>query len=944
MGGEDPLLVSGACNTSASEVVLWMADGSVVYGIHNLIAYAVSDKGDSGPYAIGATLRGHKKQVTALAGGVMTWRENLVEIYSCGVDGEVLVWQRKADGKAADWRCIQTLNSEFNSTCIGIASMETKEGVYLAVSDAKANVLLWFKEQGSDDFKRFQSLKLPAQQTPHVLHFMSHGGPTSSIQCLLVGSVDARIHVFVTSSFVGGIPNNFIECGVLSGHEEWITCLSSKKIGDNTTLLASGSKDFRTRVWRFVTRSCRENGQPRLEKYHDEATNDDNDDDGDDIMDEEGAGNALAVIDTEDNQAAEARLRFTAGALSCEVFLETLLVGHEDWVTSVQWLPERFSQQLPTATGLGDARVCHLFTASMDRNMILWEGSVGHTTSDCEGELHRGGTTHSQVWTPLTRIGDVGGMLGGSVGANLLGFSAARLSPDGQSLLGVGYGGSFHLYRFQNSTDSSLVKPQNETAGASTEYTRRATPLTASFRRPWRWVASPFLSGHFGAVKALCWSPDGSFFVTCSSDQTARLWAEVQGDEGEGGRWRELSRPQVHGYDLNCVAILSAGAGDGDGGTARGVHRLVSAGDEKMVRVYSPTQEVLRGLWQLAGAGMGGDMGGDAGNSSEVAPRAFIPELKLSTKPVSQISEEEDKERRARGVEELSWACPPLEGQLADFTVWREEHMLFGHSNDIVCLAVSTDGRWLASACKARNANTAAILVRDLSSRGDSAMGATPLFGHDSTVTCLSFSGCGRYLASSGKDRSMCIFRRNDNDDQAGHFQLLACVKGVHRRVVWGLGWLPSPSEDYGAGSGSDGGKPMLVTASRDATCKVWQLEEPESREGPDGQEVVNPLRCVFSFSPFDKTSVTAVSCAPLPHRYVAVGSEAGDVSVWRWTREAEGEWGAVEQWAAAAHCCHGASVRCLAWRPSPSSSQPLQLASCGDDCTVRLHQPSLPE
>ena len=55
------------------------------------------------------------------------------------------------------------------------------------------------------------------------------------------------------------------------------------------------------------------------------------------------------------------------------------------------------------------------------------------------------------------------------------------------------------------------------------------------------------------------------------------------------------------------------GAGDGDGGTARGVHRLVSAGDEKMVRVYSPTQEVLRGLWQLAGAGMGGDMGGGHG-------------------------------------------------------------------------------------------------------------------------------------------------------------------------------------------------------------------------------------------------------------------------------------------------------------------------------------------
>lgn len=958
MKGDDPILISGACNTSASEIVLWLDDGSILYGIHNLIAFAAEDGDGSGSYSISGTLRGHTKQVTALAGGVLKRGDKDVEIYSCGVDGEVLVWRKKNGARAADWQCVQRMSSEFDTTCVGIASLEANEGMYLAVSDAKANVLLWFKEHGSNDFKRFQSLKMPAQQTPHVLHFMLDGLPGSNILCLLVGGVDAKIHVLCSPSFSEGSPGHFSEYGVLSGHEEWITCLTSRKVGGDTTLLASGSKDFRTRVWRFVTRSKSESrGQARAEYNADDAdADDDDDDDGDDIMDEEGAAGA-ALIDTEDNQASEARLQFAVGSVSCKVYLETLLVGHEDWVTSVQWLPESFSRQMIAGAGTADAQVCHLFTASMDRNMILWEGLV-RTVSDDERE--EGGraanASKSQVWAPLTRIGDVGGMLGGSVGANLLGFSAAKLSPDGRALLGVGYGGSFHLYRFQNRNGLASV-PSNdlqvdtgtdaegEGAPRSTEYTRRAAPLAAPLQRTWRWMAASFLSGHFGAVNSLCWSPDGSYFVTTSSDQTSRLWAEMRGREGAEGGWRELSRPQVHGYDLNSVALVGtsvSGAAASGGSRGGGVPRLLSAGDEKMVRVYAPTKEVLRGLRELAGVRVDESDDGSEGSTSGVVSRAYIPELKLSTKPVSQISEEEAREMRARGVDELSWVTPPLEGQLSDFTVWREEHALFGHTNDIVCLAASEDGRWVASACKARNADTAAILVRDLSRLGDSAISATPLLGHDSTVTCLSFSGCGRYLASSGKDRSMCVFKRNDRYDESkgeqeqGAFTLLACVKGVHKRIVWGLSWLPAAAVCDGTDTVA---KPMLVTASRDAVCKVWQLAE----RGDGHHEGGNPLQCECSFSPFDKTAVTAVACAPAPHCLLAVGSEAGDVSVWRWAGEG-GEWGAVKMWAAPAHCRHGASVRCLAWRPAGPSNQAPLLASCGDDCTVRLHSPRVPE
>jgi hypothetical protein len=50
--------------------------------------------------------------------------------------------------------------------------------------------------------------------------------------------------------------------------------------------------------------------------------------------------------------------------------------------------------------------------------------------------------------------------------------------------------------------------------------------------------------------------------------------------------------------------------------------------------------------------------------------RAYIPELGLSNKPAVQMSQDEVVEMEARGVEGLTWETCPLEGQLADYTIW----------------------------------------------------------------------------------------------------------------------------------------------------------------------------------------------------------------------------------------------------------------------------------
>ncbi len=80
------------------------------------------------------------------------------------------------------------------------------------------------------------------------------------------------------------------------------------------------------------------------------------------------------------------------------VYLETLLVGHEDWVSCVQWLQCPSRPQCPKREGEEEEEVHVLFSTSMDRNIVLWESP----------RTEAGKALQSGVWLPVTRVGDVG--------------------------------------------------------------------------------------------------------------------------------------------------------------------------------------------------------------------------------------------------------------------------------------------------------------------------------------------------------------------------------------------------------------------------------------------------------------------------------------------------------------------------------------------------------
>lgn len=121
-----------------------------------------------------------------------------------------------------------------------------------------------------------------------------------------------------------------------------------------------------------------------------------------------------------------------------------------------------------------------LLSSSIDKTLIIWS------------------TTDDGVWMEKIRVGDVGG--------NSLGFFGGKFSPNGKSILGHGFQGSFHIWN-QSHEDASS------------------------------WLPGIVIGGHFNVVQDLAWEPNGLFLITVSADQTTRIhvpWVRPSFDEHVG--------------------------------------------------------------------------------------------------------------------------------------------------------------------------------------------------------------------------------------------------------------------------------------------------------------------------------------------------------------------------------------------------------------------------
>jgi len=721
--------------------------------------------------------------------------------------------------------------------------------------------------------------------------------------------------------------------GALLGHEDWITCLDwwypttspSAETASSSCLLASGSQDCRIRLWNFTTTrdstdaanitnttTTERNHHERMEPEWTEA----NDSDDDEEEEEEEGESRLEIRHVDNNHS-----------YVTNVTLEALLLGHEASVTSVCWHPHPQRLYHNSQTNL------LLISSSMDRSILLWSPSLD-----------------DGIWTPVTRVGSAGGILGGPIGASLLGYCQAVIEPnEGRTLVGHAYGGALHVWQAESEQDGS------------------SSSSSSSSMVVVKWKATPCLTGHFAGVTDLCWEAScGDYLLTVSQDQTCRLWAPVGGRDRTGDTdpyeaddsvWVELARPQVHGYDISAVASLSS---------PHRPHLLVTGADEKELRLFDAPLSTLQ-LLQIASGGTSNTTEETQPGSSYYAAvdrveRAYLPALGLSNKASAEGAADQEQHEEDDAVENDASLSNgqhptagrekiglPMERDLGAISIWPETLKLFGHTSELYCLAsapVQASGKTglVASSTKARTVEDASIRLWDV----DQGSCVQVLQGHKSTVATLSFSSDGRYLASSGKDRRLCIWKANDDNDGRQetllpHYSLGWAKDSAHKRIIWSVHFCPFQPQ-------------TLASGSRDGCIKIWNIENTAHNAGSDESGLQVSL--VFTFAPLHCTldgkpdAVTALSFCPRSLNeesrlaaVLAVGLESGRIELWKIPVAVTGSENAdrpeILLSLNASSECHAATVTRLAWRPHPSSSTNSRkyefLASCSMDHGCRV-------
>ena len=323
--------------------------------------------------------------------------------------------------------------------------------------------------------------------------------------------------------------------------------------------------------------------------------------------------------------------------------------------------------------------------------------------------------------------------------------------------------------------------------------------------------SSCLCSGHTLETQSCSWEPsDGAFLATTSLDKTTRLW------HSNGNHWYEVSRPQIHGYEMKAIAILDR-------------EHLISAGDEKIIRAFEAPPSFAERL-----------SSSEPLIQSPMTTSVFLPALGLSNKLGNESA-----------TFEAPLNQPPTEYDLGRLTLWLETDKLYGHGLELQCLAVTSCGQLVASASKATTIEDA--IIRFWRRNVDNTW--TPLetivTAHTLTIVKLIFSPDDRFLLAVSRDRQFSI---TAIDKENGFFKLRFIQKEAHRRIIWSGDWSHDGS--------------FFVTASRDKTVKTWKIDAGGLAKEDES------LRLSFA----EAATSVAIHRSPLLNNLMAIGLEDGSL------------------------------------------------------------------
>lgn len=815
------VFIGAGCNRIVNNVS-WGASGLVAFGAQNAVAIFCAKTAQ-----ILTTLPGHNASVNCTQ-----WIPSTKDAFKVGhlqyhyllsgdANGVIIVWELSLIDRK--WRNVLQLPKTHKKgvTCItGFVVSQTAAIFASTSSDSSVNVwelLFPSTAGGACELSCLESFSLGPK--PMVALSLAELPGNSGHIVLAMGGLDNKVHLYC-----GERTGKFIHSCELKGHTDWIRSLDfSLPICTNgekgSLLLVSSSQDRCIRLWKISLRKSPANSDipHRIEDI----------------------GLASYI---------EGPI-VVAGSSSYQISLESLLIGHEDWVYSVQWQP-------PSRLSTEDNDVHQpqsILSASMDKTMMIWQPEK--TTG---------------IWMNVVTVGELSHCA--------LGFYGGHWSPDGHSILAHGYGGSFHLWR-DTGVDSENWQPQ---------------------RVP---------SGHFAAVTDIAWSPSGGYVLSVSDDQTTRVFSPWKDEvcSEDGVSWHEIARPQVHGHDINCVAIIQG----------KGNHRFVSGADEKVARVF---EAPLSFLQTLSHAHIQDSDAPEYLQDDIQILGANMSALGLSQKPIYVQARNEAPKKSANDdldtLGEIPDAVPvvltepPIEEQLAFNTLWPESHKLYGHGNELFSLSCDHQGKFVASSCKAQSATVAEIWLWQVGSWKT----VGRLQSHNLTVTNMQFSHDDAFLLAVSRDRQFSLFSINSTGTDSVSFELVARQE-AHKRIIWTCTWNPFGHQ--------------FATGSRDKTVKIWSVQNNSS---------VKQLKTLPQFT----SSVNALSwCGHKSSRdngFLAVGMESGLIEVWSLLGIDLPVFHAALAVRFDPFMCHVSKVQRLAWKSTENEEgETLQLASCGADHCVRV-------
>lgn len=525
----------------------------------------------------------------------------------------------------------------------------------------------------------------------------------------------------------------------------------------------------------------------------------------------------------------------SSGERKYSITFEALLLGHEDWIYSVAWHP--FGKQ-------------QLLSSSADGSLALWEPDP-----------------ESGIWLTASRLGEISGQKGATTATGSAGgfWTGVWLQKENKlALASLGRTGSWRVWESKNNGHL--------------------------------WTQTWGVSGHTSSVNGLTWSPDGAYLLSTGSDQTTRLHAEWTGDRSWG--WHEMTRPQIHGYDLNCITSLSS-------------RQFVSGADEKLLRVFDQPKEVAQLLKRLC----------------KIEPERLISMPEVASIPVLGLSNKASGDREAAEdgtdnptalqsqlLDEISG--PPTEDLLARHTLWPEREKLYGHGYEISEAAANPELGILATACKASSFDHAVIRLYDTNTWFEI---KPPLSSHSLTVTRLAFSRAPlHYLLSVGRDRQWTVFKQDPDSKQ---WEISQSNGKAHSRMILDCTWSPATNPLF------------FATASRDKSVKIWSASY---KNGTEHFELQHTLKFA------NAVTATCMTCnSDESITLLAVGEEDGRISIQVLDTKTS-QINVVKSVEVERSLCPSRGINRLAWRPRFAGYLPAtvyQLAVASTDGSVRILQ-----